>query len=105
MRASDIELQPYASPFLKEEEKQEPDRNYSKSSAHKNFLLVISPFMSTILFFEDLCFCANDIIKKKNRLESLKLLLDNMNKILQPSFVYIPVVKGKSFLRRNILNN
>jgi len=89
MRASDIELQPYASPFLQEEEKQEPD--------------LVSSFMSTILFFEDLCFCANDIIKKKNRPEALKQLLHDMNRVLRPSYVYIPIVK-ESLRYYSVLN-
>lgn len=88
LKASDLELKPYSSPFAGQ-----ADLNGILIIIHL-YLEVSNPFTSTLLFFEDLIFTAEHVIKVPYPLTALKKLLNLINKAISPSYIYIPFVKG-----------
>jgi len=89
LKASDLELKPYISPF------HEGNEAYCIEFFIIGipYLLASNPFTSTLLFFEDLYQIAQAMTAADNKLQFLKKKLRKVNKAL-PSSVYIPFVKG-----------
>lgn len=97
MRATDIDLKSYVSPFPQNEGEEDFRIIFIVWLILIN--LASNPFTSTILFLDDLYIVAEDLIKKQlqDKQGYIQAALSEINKKL-PACVYMPFVNSKPFI-------